>query len=96
MKKILLILAVVASPTPQADTYVDGYTRSNGTYVMPHYRSDSNSNQYDNYSSQGNSNPYTGSTGYQANEYTTQQPQSYNYGSGVNTNGTGTCITNCK
>lgn len=48
----------------QADTYVDGYYRSNGTYVEPHYRSDKNSTVYDNWSTYPNINPYTGKKGY--------------------------------
>jgi len=43
--------------------YVPGYTRSDGTPVRPHYRTDSNSTQYDNYSTRGNYNPHTGRTG---------------------------------
>lgn len=48
----------------QADTYVDGYYRSNGTYVAPHYRTDKNSTVYDNWSTYPNINPYTGKKGY--------------------------------
>lgn len=44
---------------------VRGYTRrSTGTYVAPHYRTSPNSTRYDNYSTRGNYNPYTGRTGY--------------------------------
>lgn len=46
-----------------ADTYVRGYTRSNGTYVAPHYRSNSNGSTLDNYSTKPNINPYTGQMG---------------------------------
>lgn len=42
---------------------VRGYYRSNGTYVQPHYRSNPNSTVYDNYSTKGNVNPYTGQWG---------------------------------
>lgn len=76
MKAALIAIALIASATAQADTYVNGYTRSNGTYVAPHMRSDSNSVRYDNYSSQGNTNPYTGQQGYQRNEYS--NPPAYN------------------
>lgn len=47
----------------QADTYVRGYTRSNGTYVQPHYQTAPNSTKLDNYSTRGNYNPYTGKAG---------------------------------
>lgn len=64
MKTLLLSAALLAiSSTAFADTYVRGYTKSNGTYVQPHHRSDSNSTPYDNYSTQGNTNPYTGERG---------------------------------
>lgn len=53
--KTLLTLAFVmltASVATQAGT-VRGYVRSNGTYVMPHYRTPANSTPYDNLSYRG-------------------------------------------
>ena len=47
-----------------ASTYTGGHYRSNGTYVQPYYRSNSNNTRLDNYSTRGNYNPYTGSKGY--------------------------------
>lgn len=46
-----------------ADTKVKGYTKKDGTYVAPHKRSDPNSRKDDNWSSKGNTNPYTGKKG---------------------------------
>ena len=46
-----------------ADQYVHGYTRSNGTYVQPYYRSSPNNTVRDNFSYKGNVNPYTGAVG---------------------------------
>lgn len=60
-------------------TYVNGYTKSNGTYVQGHYRSSRNSTNHDNYSTSGKYNPYTGSAGSRAKDYSTG---AYNYGSG--------------
>ena len=40
--------------------YVTGYTRKDGTYVPPHYRSAPDGNPYNNWSYPGNVNPYTG------------------------------------
>ncbi len=40
-----------------------GYTNQYGTYVQPHYQTNPNGTQYDNYGSRGNYNPYTGKTG---------------------------------
>lgn len=47
----------------QADDYVNGYTRSNGTTVQGYYRTSPDGNPGNNYSTQGNYNPYTGHTG---------------------------------
>ena len=59
--------------------YQSGYTRSDGTYVQGHYKTNSNSSNHDNFSTRGNSNPYTGSTGTRARDYSSS---AYNYGSG--------------
>ncbi|MDR5835423.1 hypothetical protein [Caballeronia sp. LZ034LL] len=47
-----------------SDQQVSGYTRSNGTYVEPYHRTAPDNTMYNNYSSQGNLNPYTGQTGH--------------------------------
>ena len=54
------------------DTYVSGYTRSNGTYVSGHYRSCANGTTSDNWTTRGNYNPYTGQPG-------TRSPSTYDY-----------------
>lgn len=59
----IFTLAIAASNTEASDTRVKGYTKKDGTYVQPHYRSKSNGKFYDNYSTLGNSNPYTGKSG---------------------------------
>lgn len=77
MKKAIVLLAVAASLTVTAalaDEYVNGYMRSNGTYVAPHYRSSPNSTTQDNYSTKGNINPYTGERGSQPNEDSQNSP----------------------
>lgn len=58
----VLVLFGVADAAAQVR--VKGYTRKDGTYVAPHYRSTPNSSKYDNYSTKGNYNPYTGKKGY--------------------------------
>ena len=60
-------------------TTVSGYTRSNGTYVQSHVRTMPNTTNWDNFSTKGNSNPFTGSTGYRARDYSSS---AYNYGAG--------------
>jgi hypothetical protein len=71
MKKILSVAlgAVLALSILFGASYADaasrvsGYTRSNGTYVAPYYRSTANYTVRDNYSTKGNYNPYTGKAG---------------------------------
>jgi hypothetical protein len=45
------------------DVYVQPHARNDGSYVQPHYRSAPNESRYDNYSTRGNYNPYTGKAG---------------------------------
>lgn len=67
MKKLILALFATALVVPaiavDAQTYVNGYYRKDGTYVQPHYRSAPNNTTLDNYSTRGNVNPYTGQVG---------------------------------
>ena len=83
MKKLFLISIVLfissVSLSLSAQTRVSGYFKSNGTYVQPHVRSSRNSTNHDNWSTRGNMNPYTGSTGSVARDYTRS---AYNYGFG--------------
>ena len=52
-----------------SSTTVRGYTRSDGGYVDSHRRSTANSTQYDNWSTRGNTNPYTGKRGTKTPRY---------------------------
>ena len=45
--------------------YNRGYSRQNGTYVAPHYSTNPNRTQRDNYVAKGNNNPHNGKTGKQ-------------------------------
>lgn len=61
---VVLFLAATAGLSAAAyDTYVNGYTRKDGTHVQGHYRTRPDSNPYNNYSTEGNVNPYTGKSG---------------------------------
>lgn len=80
MKTIIAIMLTAASLSASADNYVNGYYRNNGTYVQPHYQTAPDRNPYNNYSTQGNYNPYTGQQGTQnpyqvQQQYAPQQPQ---------------------
>jgi hypothetical protein len=59
---IFIILLSLASVEAR-DVEVKGYTKGNGTYVEPHYRSSPNQYKSDNWSTSGNTNPYTGKRG---------------------------------
>ena len=68
MKKTITILMVLAfigiiTSIANADVYVRGHRRSNGTYVQPHYRSNPDGIRSNNWSTRGNVNPYTGKRG---------------------------------
>ena len=63
MKKIALIFIAISAASAIAQTHVDGYVKRDGTYVAPHMRTESNNTRTDNYSTQGNVNPYTGQSG---------------------------------
>ena len=79
MKFILCFLLSILSFVVSADTYVNGYTRSDGTYVQGYYRSSPNNTNTDNYSTQGKTNPYTGAEGNRAPDYSSNAS---NYGVG--------------
>jgi len=84
MKKILLVIAVmilicvVVGIALARDVYVRGYYRSDGTYVKPHYRTAPDNNPWNNYSTWGNVNPYTGERGYE-DPYRLQSPNIHQY-----------------
>lgn len=63
LKIISLLFLCVISIVAHADTYVRGYTKNNGTYVEGHYRSNPDTSRDNNYSTYGNTNPYTGRKG---------------------------------
>src|SRR3982751_405099 len=99
MKRLLVAVALAAvawgsglgftSSAYACDSYVSGYTRSNGTYVNGYYRTCANSTVRDNYSYSGNYNSYTGNYGSNhyynspSSEYYSPSYSSYgSYGSG--------------
>jgi len=52
------------SQTNSHHVKVSGYTRKDGTYVQPYFRTAPNSTNQDNFSTKGNTNPYTGKPGW--------------------------------
>lgn len=81
MKRILLAAMIalgLMSSAQAGDIFVNGYTKKDGTYVAPHRRSSPDGNFSNNWSTQGNTNPYTGQRGTKSYNYS--QP-SYSGGS---------------
>lgn len=73
MKKLILVGVLAlsflfSSVAVEAKTVsVKGYYKpSTGTYVSPSYRTSPNKVKFDNYSSKGNYNPYSGKKGYKS------------------------------
>ena len=70
MKKLIILIVLflgLLSFSAQAEartTRVRGYYKpSTGSYVAPHYKTTPNRSKFDNFSTKGNYNPYTGKKG---------------------------------
>lgn len=81
LRAFLFLPLMVIAFASDADEYVNSYTRRDGTYVEGHMRSSPNGSAYDNYSTRGNTNPYTGERG-------SRDPNGYGSSYG-NSSGTG-------
>jgi len=79
----VLLLLCSFGASAFADTYVRGYTKKNGTYVQPHYRSSPDRSYNNNWSVKPNVNPYTGDRGTRSPTYNDQPPTTPNYDYGV-------------
>jgi len=65
MKKLfILLLSVISINFYAQDIWHKGYYRNDGTYVKGHWQTSPNNTVWDNYSTIGNYNPYTGQQGY--------------------------------
>ena len=70
MKKLLLVLVLLVSvlsfsvSVEARTTRVKGYYKpSTSRYVAPHYKTTPNRTKFDNFSTKGNYNPYSGKRG---------------------------------
>jgi hypothetical protein len=63
MRILIAIVLAAGAGSALAQVQVQGHLRKDGTYVMPHYRSAPDNTQQNNYSTQGNVNPFTGQPG---------------------------------
>lgn len=80
MKKLFFLIAfffITALSFAQNQVWVNGYTRSNGTYVQGHYRTAPNSTRNDNWTTVGNVNPHTGKSGTLPGDGYTKRRTSY-------------------
>ena len=59
---VFVVLVITAVPA-FAQVHVRGYTRADGTVVQPYTRSASDNTVTNNYSFEGNTNPYSGTAG---------------------------------
>lgn len=66
MKYLLVILSLVFFATSVEAKMVGGYVKKNGTYVASSYRTKADGSLYNNYSTKGNVNPYSGKKGYKS------------------------------
>lgn len=58
----VFIISAQAQVNP-SQTYVQGYTRADGTYVSGYYKTTPNETNRDNFTTKPNVNPYTGKPG---------------------------------
>jgi len=59
----MLLICLSATTFAQDSNSLNGYFRKDGTYVQPHHRTNPDNNINNNWSTQGNVNPYTGQSG---------------------------------
>lgn len=88
MKKLFLtfVLALIATVSfSQNHVRVNGYYKSNGTYVQPHYRTAPNHTPRDNWSTAPNVNPYTGKQGTKTYNSTSYPKSNYRVQPNYNT-----------
>jgi len=64
-----LCAASLAYAQYQPDHNVNGYFKKDGTYVQPHHATNPDGTTHNNYSHQGNYNPYTGKQGHRNDGY---------------------------
>jgi hypothetical protein len=57
---VAVLIGLIASAAHAKSVRVRGYLKTNGTYVMPHYRTSPDRNPVNNYGMPGNFNPNTG------------------------------------
>lgn len=84
------LLLLISTAAFAQDVRVRGYDRQDGTHVNSYMRSAPDSTRDNNYSTRGNTNPYTGEAGHKAPDSSYSRSTGSglgggNYGSGLNT-----------
>ena len=91
MKKLFFTIsffAITAIASAQSTRYQNGYTKSDGTYVQGHYKTSSDNTNTNNYSTQGNTNTYTGEKGSTPRDYSSES-RSYSSDKNIQTGSRG-------
>ncbi len=60
---LVFSFSLATASNAEAIQKVKGYTTKKGTYVAPHYKQSPNKSKFDNFSTKGNINPFTGKKG---------------------------------
>ena len=79
VKSLIILTLIAIFSIAYTATRVKGYYRKDGTYVRPHYRSNADGNPYNNWSTKGNVNPYTGKKGYKTPQQSGYKNYNNNY-----------------
>ncbi|MCI5051018.1 MAG: hypothetical protein MRY57_01810 [Candidatus Pacebacteria bacterium] len=89
LTSVFLVFGTFGIQAADASVWVDGYYRSDGTYVRGHYRSEPNGLKYDNYSWSPGDDLYNDSyfdSGYGSNWYEPSYTWDTDYFTGYNYN----------
>lgn len=84
LKAYFTTVCMIVSLLGYSQNSVQGHFRGNGTYVDPYQRTSPNTTNWDNYSTKGNTNPYSGSSGTRARDYS-YDAGNYGQGQSINT-----------
>lgn len=78
----ILLVAGVTEAAAQRPEYVPPQVRRDGTFSDGHFRTSPNGTRLDNYSTRGNTNPFTGERGSRPAYPSYSPPRAPSYGSG--------------
>jgi hypothetical protein len=74
-----IALAFAVPANAQSYHYVRGHVTKSGTYVAPHYQTNPDNSRMNNWSTKGNTNPFTGKAG-TVSPYSYSPPKVQSYG----------------